>query len=192
MERIVDQIQTTPDRWFLNLHTGHTIDGRRPCLAARWPWLSDAAVFQSAAVDEAGRALQFLNEYSLTAEEVLCALFGAKDREELGPTGYTGVPDETWMDSLKKSASGTPWIRDVNPLDGGCIFVTLTAGARITLDLHELDGYEAYSWLRNPLVSSQIRTDGGRLLFGGRHFITVGELFDRLLQKPQSPRTQLL
>ena len=108
MERIVDQIQTTPDRWFLNLHTGHTIDGRRPCLAARWPWLSDAAVFQSAAVDEAGRALQFSNEYSLTAEEVLCALFGAKDREELGPTGRTGVPDETWMDSLKKSASGTP------------------------------------------------------------------------------------
>lgn len=27
MERIVDQIQTTPDRWFLNLHTGHTIEG---------------------------------------------------------------------------------------------------------------------------------------------------------------------
>lgn len=192
MEKMVDQIQTTRDRWFLNLHTGHTIDGRRPCLAARWPWLSDAAVFQSVTVDETGMGFQFSDGHALTAEEVLCALFGAQNREELGPTSHTGTPDETWMDSLKTNASGTPWIRDVNPLDGGCIFITLAAGARITLDLHELDGYEAYSWLRNPLVSSQIRTDGGRLLFGGRYFMTAGELFDRLLQKPQGPRTRLL
>ena len=101
MEKMVDQIQTTRDRWFLNLHTGHTIDGRRPCLAARWPWLSDAAVFQSVTVDETGMGFQFSDGHALTAEEVLCALFGAQNREELGPTSHAGTPDETWMDSLK-------------------------------------------------------------------------------------------
>ena len=93
---------------------------------------------------------------------------------------------ESWLQRMQKRREQVPaCLQSVNPLDGGCIFVTLGTNSRITLDLHELDGYTTYQVLRNPMVSSQVRTDGSRLLFGGGFSLSVGELFWLLMKGPQ-------
>lgn len=194
MANTFDRVQLCGDKWFFNLRSGHTIDGPRACLKKRWPVLESRDVFSSVSLCEAADAVVLPGVgLQIPAEEILCCLFGVENPQQLMEKSLQEGSGESWLQRMQKRREQVPaCLQSVNPLDGGCIFVTLGTNSRITLDLHELDGYTTYQVLRNPMVSSQVRTDGSRLLFGGGVSLSVGELFWLLMKGPQGPRARLM
>lgn len=194
MARTLDRVTPCGDKWFFNLHSGHTIDGTRACLQKRWPVLEDRDIFSSVSLCEDGNAVSLPGaDLRILDEELLCCLFGMENPQQLMEKSLQEESGESWLQRMQKRREQVPaCLQSVNPLDGGCIFVTLGTNSHITLDLHELDRYTAYQVLRNPMVSSQVRTDGSRLLFGGGFSLSVGELFWLLMKGPQGPRARLM